>query len=90
MTQSRNFLISDKIPEHKFNQFHSILCATGGRYKGKVVHTFDGFVKVEFSFNRADQYVDFNDRWARVNLNIVEVKRGIFVKFWRIIRNFLR
>lgn len=74
-------IVSDKIPKHKFSQFHDILCATNGRYKENP-KLIGNFVYVVYL---TGDYQKQCDLWHSVTTNIVEKRKD---QYWRkILRN---
>lgn len=68
--------ISEKIPFEKMNQFHEILCATGGRYIQNPIRLSDSYlVKYE-----AGDYASHQEAWRRCTTEITEVRRD---QYWR-------
>lgn len=62
--------VSDYIPKEKFEQFHEILCATGGRYKG---NPYDAGSRVYVVYEAGD-YVAQCEAWNRCLQGVNEVQ----------------
>jgi hypothetical protein len=68
-------IITDYIPKEKFQQFHEILCATGGRY---LREPFPLFNKIEVHYEPGDYQAEC-DAWQKCITPIKEVRRD---KLW--------
>jgi len=74
------------IPNHKFKQFHEILCVTGGRYLGTPRITPDG-VRVDYEFGDYESHIK---AWRLCNQDIKEVySNKVWNKVLRRLRNLL-
>lgn len=67
-----------RVPASKFQQFHDILCATGGRYLGSPTQIGD----VVLASYQTDDYVGMNEAWNRCTRAIREVRKD---QTWRVV-----
>lgn len=70
-------IITEYIPDEKMQQFHEILCATGGRYLRK---PFPLFKRVEVHYAPGD-YKAQCEAWKRCVTPIIEVRKD---QWWRV------
>ena len=61
--------VADKIPSHKYKQFHEILCANGGRYLSTPTLIGD---KVYVNYE-IEEYSEMNRAWSTCITQIHEV-----------------
>ena len=73
-------VFNERICKTKFDIFHEILKATGGRYLGKV-REFDDYVKVDYEPGEGHA-----EAWRRANLRIVEVNPTLIQRIARLLR----
>lgn len=69
---------TEYIPIEKFQQFHRILCETGGRYVRNPLQLFE---TVEVCYVPGD-YEKQAEAWARCNIQIRELYRN---QWWRVL-----
>ena len=68
--------ITESIPRERMNQFHQILCSTGGRYIGNPIEVGRSF-RVRYI---AGDYKTQCESWARCITKIKEVRKD---QLWR-------
>ena len=70
---------NDPIPAHKLGQFHEVLCACGGRYRGnpRDCTKQEGVYRVDYSY---DPTTGFDERWRRCIEDVREVRKD---QWWR-------
>lgn len=76
-------VFNEPIPKAKFEQFHEILCATGGRYLGNPVNCGD---TVRVNYEPGD-YRAHSEAWLRCTQAIREVRKD---QWWRQLLRQLR
>jgi hypothetical protein len=69
---------NEPVPKAKMSQFDEILKASGGRYIGNPQESHDCF-RVNYEY---DPEKGFDQRWDRVNRDVVEVRKD---QWWRIL-----
>ena len=70
--------ITEYIPVEKMDQFHEILCATGGRYLRNPIQLWS---RVEVHYEPGD-YKAMTDAWSRCTTKINECRRD---QWWRVV-----
>jgi len=75
-------LVTEYIPKNKFNLWLGLFKTTSGRFSSNPYDCFDS-ICVKYTFINSEDYRSMSEDWRRLNMIIIEPKRG----FWKKLKN---